>query len=344
MFRRFYADPDTFEHRRIFQNRVLWCSCDSFLIMTLHDSSGHIRVVFFPKKLLTGFGAEEYTVRLLEDITGDIFVKRGIDAMRVTQIINPVLDNFPCEHDIADRICYKVTDRSHATWNITEEEFQDFCEYFANYGQYKEWQKDKIYNRSILLYLLVFLRITGLRPQEAKALKRKDFSKDEITFRDQKTGNLITTKRIIVKVNKSVGSTRTEELTIKDTKTGPSVRAVPILAKGDRDIVNELLAFSKHDFIFADYYGQFFSSKDVADYIGRVKRSYNKAKGKELDIYAYLMRKTLGSDTEKSGTLAARKKIMGHQSEYTAGRWYSSADEDDVLSSVWNREYLHEKK
>ena len=190
-----------------------------------------------------------------------------------------------------------------------------FDAYFANYDQYKEWQKDKIYNRSILLYLLVFLRITGLRPQEAKALKRKDFSKDEITFRDQKTGNLITTKRIIMKVNKSVGSTRTEELTIKDTKTGPSVRAVPILAKEDRDIVNELLAFSKHDFIFADYYGQFFSSKDVADYIGRVKRSYNKAKGKELDIYAYLMRKTLGSDTEKSGTLAARKKIMGHQSE-----------------------------
>ena len=83
---------------------------------------------------------------------------------------------------------------------------------------------------------------------------------------------------------------------------------------------------------------------DAADYIGLVRKSYNKAKGRDLDIYAYLMRMSLGSDTEKSGTAAARKKLMGHKSEYTAGRWYSSASEDDVLSSMWNRKYKHKKK
>ena len=33
---------------------------------------------------------------------------------------------------------------------------------------------------------------------------------------------------------------------------------------------------------------------------------------RDLGIYACLMRKALGSDTDKSGTLAARKKIMSH--------------------------------
>lgn len=87
-----------------------------------------------------------------------------------------------------------------------------------------------------------------------------------------------------------------------------------------------------------------FSLHTESDYIGRVRKSYNKCKGKDLDIYAYLMRKSLGSDTEKSGTPAARKKLLGHKSEYTAGRWYSSADDEDVLSSMWNRDYLHDSE
>ena len=237
-----------------------------------------------------------------------------------------------------------VTKRSYAFWNITEEDFLDFCEYFAYYGRYREWEKDMIYKRQILLYLLEFMRITGLRPQEAKALRKEDFKKEVVTFRDEVSGEMITTKCIIVLINKSVGSTYTEELTIKEPKTMNAVRGVPVLREDDRNFINEILRFTRNDYVFSDYYGNLISSKDVADYIGRVRKSYNKAKGRDLDIYAYLMRKSLGSDTEKSGTAAARKKLMGHKSEYTSGRWYSSASEDDVLSSMWNRKYKHKKK
>jgi len=201
-----------------------------------------------------------------------------------------------------------------------------------------------IYKRQILLYLLEFMRITGLRSQEAKALRKEDFKKEVVTFRDEVSGEMITTKCIIVLINKSVGSTYTEELTIKEPKTMNAVRGVPVLREDDRNFINEILRFTRNDYVFSDYYGNLISSKDVADYIGRVRKSYNKAKGRDLDIYAYLMRKSLGSDTEKSGTAAARKKLMGHKSEYTAGRWYSSASEDDVLSSMWNRKYKHKKE
>jgi len=239
---------------------------------------------------------------------------------------------------------YKVTKRSGEYWNITEEDFQDFCEYFLYYGRYHDWEKDKIYKRQILLYLLKFMRITGLRPREAKAVMKNDFSKTIVTFRDQVTGEMITTDCIYVRIYQSIGSTATEDLTFTKTKTPNSNRAIPILRQWDRDLVEEILRFSKHECIFSDYYGNLISSKDVADYIGRVRKSYNKAKNKNLDVYAYLMRKSLGSDAEKSGTAAARKKIMGHGSEYTAGKWYSSASDGDVLSTMWNREYEHIEK
>ena len=72
------------------------------------------------------------------------------------------------------------------------------------------------------------MRITGLRSQEAKALRKEDFKKEVVTFRDEVSGEMITTKCIIVLINKSVGSTYTEELTIKEPKTIDVVRGVPV--------------------------------------------------------------------------------------------------------------------
>ena len=129
-----------------------------------------------------------------------------------------------------------------------------------------------IYKRQILLYLLEFMRITGLRSQEAKALRKEDFKKEVVTFRDEVSGEMITTKCIIVLINKSVGSTYTEELTIKEPKTMNAVRGVPVLREDDRNFINEILRFTRNDYVFSDYYGNLISSKDVADYIGVIFR------------------------------------------------------------------------
>ena len=66
--------------------------------------------------------------------------------------------------------------------------------------------------------------------------------------------------------------------------------------------------------------------------------------GKDLDFYAYLMRKSMVSDNRRDKVNpSATKLLLGHQSENIAGRWYASADDEEVLNLVYSRAYKHKK-
>lgn len=69
----------------------------------------------------------------------------------------------------------KHTERSLSEQNITEEDFQKFCEFMSDYGNYAPIQTQQIFRRDIILYMIRFMRITGVRSAEAKALSRKTF-------------------------------------------------------------------------------------------------------------------------------------------------------------------------
>ena len=59
---------------------------------------------------------------------------------------------------------------------------------------------------------------------------------------------------------------------------------------------------------------------------------------------AYLMRKSMVSDNRRDKVNpSATKLLLGHQSESIAGRWYASADDEEVLNLVYSRAYKHKK-
>ena len=52
-------------------------------------------------------------------------------------------------------------------------------------------------------------------------------------------------------------------------------------------MIEEILAFTRNDVVFSDYYGNLFSSDDVSDLIHRVRKSYAANTGNDLDFYAF---------------------------------------------------------
>ncbi len=192
--------------------------------------------------------------------------------------------------------------------------------------------------------MLKLMRFTGLRPQEVKGLMKSDFEFTEVTFTEAESREIITIPCVRINVVRSVGSTRTEVLTLKDVKTPQSKRMMPVLKPEDIDLVKEVLAYTRNDLVFSDYYGELFSSDEVSDLIYRVRLSYKANTGKDIDIYAYLMRKSLVSDNRREKVNpSATKLLLGHQSETVAGRWYASAEDEEVLNAVYSREYKHKK-
>lgn len=230
-------------------------------------------------------------------------------------------------------ISNKVTERSMSEQNITEENFQKFCEFMSGYGGYLPSQKSKIYNRDIITLMLRFMRVTGLRPQEAKAIRRSDVSFDTTVITNKITGESEDTQVAYVAVMRSIGSSFTEKLTEKQTKTPQSRRVLPVFDAGV-DIIKQALEYSVHDMLFADYDGNPFHSDYISDFLYRVSKACG------IKVYAGLMRKSFSADNYANGTNpAAIKKMMGHKNENMSVNWYATAASSEVQEAMKNRKY-----
>lgn len=249
-----------------------------------------------------------------------VALQKELPVRDLTQIIDTPISN-------------KVSERSMGEQNITEEDFQKYCSFMSTYGNYMPDQKDKIYNRDIILLMLRLMRITGMRPQEAKALRRSDITFSQVDAIDEKTNESVTADVVWISVLRSIGSSFTEELTEKHTKTPQSMRILPVFHEGIA-IVKEALEYSRNDLIFADYDGNPFSTDYLSNYLSLVSKKCG------IKVYAGLMRKAFSADNYRMKTNpAAIKKLMGHKNENMSANWYATAASDEVIEAMYNREY-----
>lgn len=249
-----------------------------------------------------------------------VAILKDIPVKDLTQLIDTPVSN-------------KVTERATSEQNITEEDFQTFCEYMGKYGGYLPWEDEKIYNRNILLLMLKFMRVTGMRPQEAKAVHRSDISFNKTTYYDRDSQQDIPIDVALVSVVRSIGSSFTEKLTEKQTKTAQSKRVLPVFNEGIA-VIKETLEYSKYERLFSDYNGDPFDTDFVSDYLYRVSKACG------IKVYAGLMRKAFSADNYRRKTNpAAVKKMMGHKNENMSVNWYATAADEEIVEAMLNREY-----
>ena len=141
-------------------------------------------------------------------------------------------------------------------------------------------------------YAIQIMRYTGLRPAECFALRREDIDM---------LGGLIS-------VNKAVHSTHDSMNDIGATKTEKSRRAVPI-ASALRPILRDCLAWSRHDFILADYHGNLFNIDDIGTLIRNVRQKC------KVQFNLYMLRHQFSTDLLSSGIAPnVVRDLMGHES------------------------------
>lgn len=227
-----------------------------------------------------------------------------------------------------------ISQRKLKEQNLTQEQFEDFMSFMEQYGQYADDNVKAIYNRQIMAYCIRLMRITGMRPQEVKAIQRENVEFGTI---ENKYGE--TDRVAVIHVVHSIGSTLTKEVTIKNTKTPQSIRNLPI--SGDNILLlQEILSYSKYDLIFADYDGKPISSTALSDYCHRVRIAYAKQTGIDLDFYPGLMRKSFASDClNTTGDPKTVMAAMGHNNAKTSLEHYASASTERVFEAIQNRKY-----
>lgn len=226
-----------------------------------------------------------------------------------------------------------ISGRKLKEQNLTQEQFESFMSFMAQYGHYADDDEKEIYNRTIMCYCLNVMRITGMRPQECKAIQREYIQFGTIPSEKGREDVALIT------VAHSIGSTLTEDVTLKTTKTPQSVRVLPISGKGVA-LVKEILEYSKYNLIFADYDGNPIDSQHLSDYCRRVRKAYEKQTGNKLDFYPLLLRKSFSADCwQTTSNPKAIMAAMGHNNANTSLVYYASASTEKVYETIRDRKY-----
>lgn len=231
--------------------------------------------------------------------------------------------------DIVTPKSKRVTERSCVEQNISEEDFEKFCEAFYEYGHYLPDEVDKLYNRDMCLRLIKLLRITGLRSQEARALRKANI---EVLKKEDGT------KYGYVYVTSSVGSTLEETDIITATKTPQSRRIIPVFGDGV-GLLEEIVAKANTEFVFAKYNGNLLTTTEFSDYLNRVSKACG------IKVYATLLRKSFAADLYRNGVNpVVTKKLMGHESENMSLNWYATVSDKEVFETMENRAKYYKKE
>lgn len=228
------------------------------------------------------------------------------------------------------------TKRSKAEKNITQEDFDEFISYLKEYGHYTPDQKEQIYFRQIVVYILQVMRIAGIRPQEVKALKRADIHFCNVDVPDE-SGKTHKKRVVRLHIHHSVGSTDEEAITIREPKTVTSERVITV---DGAKLFDEILAYSKHDVLFADYTGKLISADKLSNYICHVKRYIKSQYGKEYMFYPYLLRHSFVTDLTMQGVNPSIiREVVGHKPGSAVTDMYVSPSEEIVTQSILNRKF-----
>ena len=69
-----------------------------------------------------------------------------------------------------------ISERKLREQNLTQEQFEGFMSFMAQYGHYADDDEKAIYNRTIMCYCLNLMRITGMRHRSVRQLSASIFS------------------------------------------------------------------------------------------------------------------------------------------------------------------------
>ena len=150
-----------------------------------------------------------------------------------------------------------------------------------------------IYNRKMYKAIVLLLLHTGMRPAEAFALQKQDFS-----FVGK-----------YVDINKSLGTTHDSlEPAVRSTKTRTSIRRIPL-----DDFISDYMSeytreFKPSDMVFKSFDGGLLSSRNVASDIRRI------AKKAGVQVNLYQLRHKFSTDLLKVADVRTVQDLMGHTS------------------------------
>lgn len=196
---------------------------------------------------------------------------------------------------------------------ISSEDLKTFCEALL---EYNAASVSGSYECQAIYYAIRIMQYCGLRPAETFALTRSDI-------------NLISG---YITVNKAVRSSEDEIITIGRTKTEKSVRAVPI-PEGLRPDLLKCLEWSRHETLFADYFGNLLTIDKVDTIILHVRK---KAK---VDFNLYMLRHQFSTDLLSAGTPPnIVRDLMGHESA-SMSLDYAVSNEKDRIEAINDRRF-----
>lgn len=158
------------------------------------------------------------------------------------------------------------------------------------------------YNARIINYLLDVLYFTGMRPAEALALTRDDI----------KSG---------ISITKELGSSKDDTGVIRRCKTPNSIRVIPIHPEL-RNVLDELLEYSRYNELFKNSYGKYMESDWVGNIIARQCRLH----GIEFNMYRlrHNMATQLVTNNVDSKTTV---ELLGH-ANYDMSIYYANSNDE----------------
>lgn len=190
--------------------------------------------------------------------------------------------------------------------DIYSDDLEIFCDTLLHYNEASEVGN---YQSTCLYYAIQIMRYCGLRPAETLPL-----TKDDI--------HLMIGSGSYISIDKASHSTADSMLEVGATKTRQSIRNVPIPDQL-KPILIDCLKWTKHDMIFADYFGNLQDIDKVSDYVHRVAKKAN------VKFNLYMLRHQLSTDLFTTGVPAnIIRDIMGHESASMSLDYAVSSEKD----------------
>lgn len=163
-----------------------------------------------------------------------------------------------------------------------------------------------------LYYMLIVMYFTGCRPAEVLALTRDDIGTDSIY------------------ICKAVGSTTKQRKQIVPPKTASSTRYVPI-APALRPFLDELLAWSKYVYLFADENGNL---RDIDNVSNTIRLA---AKRAGVRFNAYMLRHLMSTDLLHAGNSVIARDLLGHTS-FSMTLDYARSTDAQLFAAIADRQ------
>lgn len=190
---------------------------------------------------------------------------------------------------------------------VSDENIKKALEVLAHYSDRESSQ----FNATLISYIIVLCRQTGIRPAEAFALKRSN-----VDFAES-----------IIHINCSYGTDENGRAVVA-TKTKTSVRDIPLTLAAELAL-RGAMAMSANEFIFTKWNGELFTATDVSN----VLRSLEKNGVKRFSLYS--LRHQFSSDMITSNVDPRTvMELMGHSSTEMSIEVYARSSDEKKRSAL----------